>query len=68
MRMRATASALLLFVINLVGLGVGPLAVGLIADAFVPIFDKDAVRYALFIFSILGLWGAWHYWIAPRTW
>lgn len=66
-RMRATASALLLFVINLVGLGVGPLAVGLIADAFVPIFDKDAVRYALFIFSILGLWGAWHYWIAPRT-
>lgn len=66
-RMRATAAALLLFVINLVGLGVGPLAVGLIADAFVPIFDKDAVRYALFVFSILALWGAWHYWIAPRT-
>lgn len=66
-RMRATASALLLFVINLVGLGLGPLVVGLIADAFTPIFDKDAVRYALFIFSVLGLWGAWHYWIAPRT-
>ncbi len=66
-RMRATAAALLLFVINLVGLGAGPLAVGIIADALTPVFDKDAVRYALFIFSILGLWGAWHYWLAPRT-
>lgn len=66
-RMRATAAALLLFVINLVGLGLGPLTVGVIADAFTPIFDKDAVRYALFTFSIFGLWGAWHYWVAPRT-
>ena len=40
---------------------------GIIADAFVPLFDKDAVRWALFVFSIFALWGAWHYWIAPRT-
>ncbi|MEQ1755674.1 MAG: MFS transporter [Micropepsaceae bacterium] len=66
-RMRATAAALLLFVINLVGLGAGPLLVGIIADALTPIFHEDAVRYALFIFSSLGLWGAWHYWVAPRT-
>jgi predicted MFS family arabinose efflux permease len=66
-KMRATAAALLLFVINLVGLGVGPLAVGILADLFTPIFGKDDVRYALFIFSALALWGAWHYWIAPRT-
>ena len=37
------------------------------SDRNPPVFDKDAVRYALFIFSALGLWGAWHYWIAPRT-
>jgi MFS family permease len=66
-RMRATAAALLLFVINLVGLGAGPLLVGILADLLTPIFDKDAVRYALFIFSGLGLWGAWHFWVAPRT-
>jgi predicted MFS family arabinose efflux permease len=66
-RMRATAAALLLFVINLFGLGLGPLAVGVIADLLTPLFKQDAIRYALFIFSILGLWGAWHYWIAPRT-
>ena len=66
-RMRSTAAALLLFIINLIGLGAGPLIVGALADLIEPIFAKDAVRYALFIFSALGLWGAWHYWVAPRT-
>ena len=66
-RMRATAAALLLFIINLIGLGAGPLLVGFLADLLEPVFAKDAVRYALFIFSTLSLWGAWHYWIAPRT-
>lgn len=66
-RMRSTAAALLLFVINLIGLGLGPLIVGMLSDLLQPIFDKDAVRYALFIFSILNLWAAYHYWIAPKT-
>jgi len=66
-RMRSTAAALLLFVINLIGLGLGPLVVGLLAQLLDPVFAKDSVRYALFIFSTLALWGAWHYWVAPRT-
>lgn len=66
-RMRATAAALLLFIINLIGLGAGPLIVGALADLLEPAFAKDSVRYALFIFSSLSLWGAWHYWAAPRT-
>jgi MFS family permease len=32
--MRATTSAILLFIINLIGLGLGPLAVGFLSDAF----------------------------------
>jgi MFS family permease len=32
--MRATASAILLFIINLIGLGLGPLLVGFLSDAF----------------------------------
>lgn len=66
-RMRSTAAALLLFIINLIGLGAGPLVVGAMADLLDPIFGKDSVRYALLIFSALALWGAWHYWVAPRT-
>ncbi len=66
-RMRSTAAAILLFVINLIGLGLGPLTVGILADLMKPIFAEHAVRFALFIFSGLGLWGAWHYYVAPRT-
>lgn len=69
-RMRSTAAALLLFLINLIGLGAGPLIVGAIAD-FLDwshiVAAKDSVRYALFLFSAIGLWGGWHYYIAPRT-
>ena len=69
-RMRSTAAALLLFLINLIGLGLGPVIVGALAD----FLDwshiaaaKDSVRYALFIFSSIAIWGAWHYYVAPRT-
>ncbi|HVI34038.1 MFS transporter [Phenylobacterium sp.] len=36
--MRATAAALLLFIINLVGLGLGPLAVGIMSDVMANVF------------------------------
>jgi len=45
--MRAVASSILLFIINLVGLGLGPLFVGLLSDWLKPTYDTDAVRYAL---------------------
>lgn len=44
---RATASALVLFLINLIGLGCGPLFVGFISDALEPRFGVDSLRYAL---------------------
>lgn len=47
--MRAMASALLFLVINIVGLGLGPVAIGLLSDAFIPVFGADALRYALFV-------------------
>ncbi len=65
--MRSTASALLLFVINFIGYGLGPLIVGKVSDLLIPIAGTEAVRYALLLFSSLNLWAAWHYWVAPRT-
>lgn len=46
-RRRATASALLLLAINLIGLGLGPLAVGRASDVLTPAYGADALRYAL---------------------
>ncbi|MEM7098715.1 MAG: MFS transporter [Pseudomonadota bacterium] len=47
LRMRALASAILFFVLNIIGLGLGPTTVGLISDAIAPEYGPDSVRYAL---------------------
>jgi predicted MFS family arabinose efflux permease len=46
-RARATASAILLLMFNLVGLGGGPLAIGMISDAVAPTFGDASLRIAL---------------------
>ena len=65
-RMRTVASALLLFVINLIGMGLGPLMAGLISDALTPTYGKDSLKYALLILTLFNVWAAVHYWIAGR--
>lgn len=65
--MRATAAALLLFVFNVVGLGLGPLAVGALSDAMTPDFGADSLGFALLLVPPLCLWAAWHYLAAART-
>lgn len=46
-RMRAQAAALLLFAINLIGLGIAPLVVGMLNDALAARFGDEAIRYSL---------------------
>ena len=46
-RARATSSAILLLMFNLVGLGGGPLVIGMISDALAPVHGADSLRYAL---------------------
>lgn len=58
---RATAAAALLFLGNTVGLGLGPLAVGALSDALLPIAGQDSLRVALFAVVPLCLWAAYHY-------
>lgn len=45
--MRAMASAIFLFVNNLVGLGIGSLLIGALSDALTARFGTEALRYAL---------------------
>jgi predicted MFS family arabinose efflux permease len=44
---RTQASALFLFMFNLVGLGLGPLVIGILSDAFAPGFGTHSLRYAM---------------------
>jgi len=66
-RMRATASAILFFVISLLGLGVGPQAVGIVNDLLAPALGAQAIRYSLALFGFVNLWSAVHYLLAART-
>lgn len=47
--MRATASAILLFIINIFGLGFGPQGVGILSDLLSGRFGVESLRYALLI-------------------
>jgi hypothetical protein len=59
--MRATAAAALLFLGNTVGLGLGPLTVGALSDALLPVAGQDSLRLALLAVVPLCLWAGYHY-------
>jgi MFS family permease len=76
-RERAVASALLLFIINLIGLGLGPYLAGIGSDYLRRFFLEsgmseaqalgDGLRWSLRLIVVVNLWSAVHYFIAART-
>lgn len=67
LRMRALASAIVLFVLNIIGMGFGPQLVGIMSDWFAPEYGKESLRMSLLVLSFLNLWCAYHYFTAART-
>lgn len=67
LRMRTVASAVLLFIINIIGLGLGPQMVGVVSDLLVPRFGHESLRYALLLVGLVNVWAAFHFWRAGRT-
>ena len=66
--MRAMAAAILLFVLNLIGLGIGPWFVGYVSDLLAPSYGVESIRYSLVVIVCVGnAWAALHYFIAART-
>lgn len=65
--MRSLASAIMLFINNIIGLGLGPLSVGMLSDRLTPIYGERSLGYALAIMLIIGIWGALHYFLAARS-
>lgn len=67
-RRRAMAAAFYLFLVNLVSMGVGPVAVGMLSDGFGAWLGADALRYALLaIVAATTLLAALHFVLAART-
>jgi MFS family permease len=66
--MRSVAAAILLFVITMIGLGLGPLVVGALSDLLTPDYGKRGIAYALLlVVSLCATWSTVHYAIAART-
>jgi MFS family permease len=68
--MRATATAVLIFIINMLGTGLGPLLIGTLSDLFAGAFGQGSaagLRSALTAAALLSLIGVVFYWRASRT-
>ena len=66
-RMRAMGSAVLLFVMNLIGLGLGPMLTGYVSDWLTPSYGDNALRYAMSLTVLVNIWCALHYYLATKT-
>ncbi|MCB1668182.1 MAG: MFS transporter [Porticoccaceae bacterium] len=53
--MRAVSSAIVLLMVNLIGLGLGPVSVGMLSDYLEPDLGPESLRYALFLFTSISL-------------
>lgn len=65
-RMRALTVSIFFFIMNLIGLGVGPWALGRISDALRPALAEESLRYAIMIVFGAYLWSAFHYFWGAR--
>ena len=64
--MRALTSAVLFFVLNMIGLGLGPFLTGLNSDLLADVSGPENLRHAMLITSTLGLSALFFFWKASR--
>lgn len=65
--MRAMSVALVMFCVNLVGLGFGPWVAGALSDVLRPWAGNDSLRYGILLLCPAALWGAFHLWRAGQA-
>ena len=66
-QMRSVAAAICLFLLNIIGMGLGPQGVGILSDYLAADYGVESLRYSLLLFGCVNLWSAWHYFLAGRT-
>lgn len=68
LRMRALASAMLFFVLNIIGLGGGPWVIGVVSDLLNPTYGAESLRMAmLYVIPPIMLWSVTHFYLAARS-
>jgi MFS family permease len=59
--MRATVLAVVMLLASVIGMGLGPLIVGMLSDLLTPRFGTDALRYSMLSMSLIALWTGFHF-------
>ena len=68
LRMRAMASAILFFILNIIGLGAGPWTIGMVSDYLSADLGSESLRYAmLYVLPFIAAWSIVHFFLAGRT-
>jgi MFS family permease len=68
LRTRSVATSILLFVQTFIGLGLGPLLVGMVSDYLAPTYGNAvSLAYGLVIVGLANIWAAGHYFWGART-
>lgn len=65
--MRAVSSAIMMLCLNLIGLGLGPLLVGVLSDILSTVYGKGSLSVALACFGLFAFWGSLHFWLCGRA-
>ena len=63
---RAMASAINLFIVNMIGLGLGPLLIGIFNDMWAAQFGDSAIRYSMLLAVTVGWFSSAAFWMASR--
>ncbi len=66
-KMRALSSAILFLVLNLIGLGLGPLGIGWISDYLAPTYGDESLRYAFCFSFVTGAIALVLFWLAAKS-
>lgn len=67
LRMRALSSAILFLILNLIGMGLGPLIIGVVSDYLEPTWAEHSLRQAmLYIIPAVMAWSTIHFFLAAR--
>ena len=63
---RAMASAVNLFIVNMIGLGLGPLLIGIFNDLWAAEYGESAIRYSMLLAVTVGWFSSAAFWMASR--
>ncbi len=67
LRMRAMASALLFFILNIIGMGIGPQLTGVMNDLLAPRFGVEAIRWSMTITTFGLVIATLLFWLGSRA-